>query len=883
MGYKPGQINKKAYSMKYIDREETIEEVLTYPFLAIQERGITQKTCEKLGIRTAVSEKDGITPIAHYFPYHIEDKLVGFKKRDLTKPKEHDYHFTTIGYQGVKCDMFNSHNCNVSGGKMIWVTEGECFTPEAEILTTHGWVKLKDYKGDTSVLQVTSEGRGEWVLPNAVVDKIWAGKLIEYSSGSYYSLTTPDHNLIRLSKGEYKKFKAKPEEEKAGFHFLAPRVIMGYEGEDSDWKENDIRVQVMVSADFTISEDGDLYAVFTKSRKIDKCRELLLKQDVSFKERTLEDGKISFFIERGHGLKVSKLFPMELLKGKNLRLLLEECLLWDGNNLLNRNQKEYFSKELHNAVFIQTIVHMLGFTSTIIPRKNQSGTRYKVKVSFVKQTSRIRNKYTEVPYCGRVMCVTVPSGMILVRQNGSISVSGNCDAAIAYQTLKNRYPKFNPNVVSISNGTSSALKNISQRNNQKLLKKFQENIICFDADSATPEEKKKGIKKGKEALAEVYGLMPNIKVVNLPDDKDPCDVFLSDGEEQLYWLLMKPIQYTPEGFTCYSEIRDAALAPPVLGKAWPWPSFTKLTLGRRGGEGYYFGSGAKMGKSSLANKVIEHIYHNEKNQFGDPQKVAVFKFEELPEETVKKVAGSFYKVDFTNPEKRIFITEGGNEVDVYGNAIPVSGPARAGWFTEQDLVGACDAVGPRLLLYKNYGRTNWNELKGAIRHAVLVEYVEDVFIDPIIRLVQGMSASDANTELERFADEISKMAKELNFTYYCFSHLKAPEKGSHEFGAEVMSVQFHGSRAMQRSTYYMIGLQGNKHHELNIKQRNTRELVILDDRKYGRTGLVKLYYDPDTGDFVEPAQDFWVDDEVTTLAEYHAKYPEGVIPDKDKF
>ncbi len=139
-----------------------------------------------------------------------------------------------------------------------------------------------------------------------------------------------------------------------------------------------------------------------------------------------------------------------------------------------------------------------------------------------------------------------------------------------------------------------------------------------------------------------------------------------------------------------------------------------------------------------------------------------------------------------------------------------------------------------------------------------------------------MSASDANTELERFADEISKMSQDLGFTYYCFCHLRAPERGlPHEHGGKIYSSQFRGSRAMMQACHYMIGLEGNKDPEESEKVQNTRYLVGLDDRKYGRTFRIPLFYDVDTGDFSEPPEGFLEDDECQTLAQWREKYPNG--------
>lgn len=449
---------------------------------------------------------------------------------------------------------------------------------------------------------------------------------------------------------------------------------------------------------------------------------------------------------------------------------------------------------------------------------------------------------------------------------------GEYDSMIVYQTLKDEYPRGNPTVLSIGFGTANSVQHIGQKMNMKFLNKFPEKITVFDNDRATLEEKEKGIKKGNEATADVYGLIPDILVAPLPEGKDPCEVYNELTPKELYWMVMKPIRFTPEGFVRYEEVENKAKEMPILGKAWPWETLYRKTLGRRLGEGYYIGAGVKQGKSEWANKLIQHITENDKNSLGEPQKVAVFKFEEQPDITIKKVAGKFFKKDFSNPEKILFIDEAGREHDIWGEDIKY----RDTYFTQEELDYAVDTIGPRLVMYNNYGRCHWDELKGAIRHAVLVEHIEDIIIDPITRLTSGMSASEASTELERFADEISKMSKDLGFTYYCFCHLKAPSQGpSHEFGGKVVSSQFTGSRAMMRAAYYLIGIERNKDPELSQKEINTSHMVLLDDRKHGRTGKIPMFYDVDTGDYVEPPEGFLEDDSCQTLQEWYSMYPNG--------
>ena len=67
----------------------------------------------------------------------------------------------------------------------------------------------------------------------------------------------------------------------------------------------------------------------------------------------------------------------------------------------------------------------------------------------------------------------------------------------------------------------------------------------------------------------------------------------------------------------------------------------------------------------------------------------------------------------------------------------------------------------------------------------------------------------------------------------------------------------------------MIGIERNKDPELSLKERNTSTIVLLEDRKYGRSGTFKLYYDVETGDYVEPPEGF-LESEETSISRYLA-------------
>lgn len=380
---------------------------------------------------------------------------------------------------------------------------------------------------------------------------------------------------------------------------------------------------------------------------------------------------------------------------------------------------------------------------------------------------------------------------------------GQDDALAAYQMLS----KYKQAVVSVPHGA-----NINCfTDNKKFLAKYEEVIVCPDQDE-----------QGQKLVKDLVKLFPDIKIMDITE-KDPNAMLLNGKEKSFVNSYFKAKSFKPDGFVTVDDVFDEATRMPEWGRAWCWDSLTKLTYGRRDGEGAYFGSGVKMGKSEAVNQIV----HYDTQVLGD--KVAVFKLEEKPSMTVRKIAGKIAHKQFHKPDAD---------------------------FTQQELIDGVEAIGDSVILYDSYGSTKWDDLKLAIRHAVVVEGAKTVIIDPLTRLTTGMVASDANTELERIADEISKLAKDIGFFYIFFCHLKSPQTGkAHEEGGKVRSNQFTGSRAMMRACYYMIGIERDKTVDDPI-QRNTSSFVLLEDRAFGNVGSFDVYYNRDTGDYLEPVQEF---------------------------
>lgn len=90
--------------------KETVEQVMCYPFVENKSRNITKETMMQFGVRASLSEKDGKTPTAFYFPsYNQKGEIVGYKKQDVTKNKEETWHWSAVGTVAIGNKLFGQN------------------------------------------------------------------------------------------------------------------------------------------------------------------------------------------------------------------------------------------------------------------------------------------------------------------------------------------------------------------------------------------------------------------------------------------------------------------------------------------------------------------------------------------------------------------------------------------------------------------------------------------------------------------------------------------------------------------------------------------------------------------------------------------------------
>lgn len=389
---------------------------------------------------------------------------------------------------------------------------------------------------------------------------------------------------------------------------------------------------------------------------------------------------------------------------------------------------------------------------------------------------------------------------------------GEIDALTVWQVLtkKQRGTQWEDNVpavVSLPSGVSAAKLFIASK--AKELRSFSEVVFLFDNDEPG--------QKGVEAALNAY---PTGKKVEYPG-KDPNEALVKGHERALVNALLFKIE-VPKNTRIVSldDLVEDAIKPVPMGIPFPFKGLTELTRGLRMGETYYLGAGVKMGKTDLANTFITHfsVYHS--------IPVFIANLEQPNVQSTKKVLGKVDGKIFHDPK--------------------IS-------YEEKDVREAAKKLKGRVYFLDAFQHTGWDSLKEDIYYAANHLKVKIVMVDPITNLTNGIDAGSANTKLQEIAQDMSMMARDLDIAIFIYCHLKEPQNAekSHERGGEVFSSQFAGSRAMMRSCNYMLGLQGNKDPKLPIEQQNQRKLVMLEDREFGTSGIIPLYWDYRTNLFQE--------------------------------
>ena len=352
-----------------------------------------------------------------------------------------------------------------------------CVTEDAEVLTQRGWVQFPELKEQDCVAQYNKNGSIDFVIPHKIIKKEYSGKIIEFSNEkqTLYHTVTPDHRIIWEMNGEVREDTANSFNPSCAKHFKVAGQLLSKNNNQLSFKE---RLMIAIQADGTLDDGArngsftgcvPVYIYLKKETKIERLEWILknLGYEYSRNKVNTDKGGFKYYIK----VPINEFKPTKLFKDwlPNLNEIsadwvnefINEVIQWDGHMYKDDLSDIYYSSIIKSNVdIVQSLACLAGYKAhlsvQVDDRKETYSNVYRlrmIKRDFISCGPKPKTK-KEIDYTGNVYCVSVPSGMFLVRQRNNIIVTGNCHLAATTQLLK-LLPQDDPDFKQIAEETEN--------------------------------------------------------------------------------------------------------------------------------------------------------------------------------------------------------------------------------------------------------------------------------------------------------------------------------------------------------------------------------------------------------------------------------------------
>ncbi len=336
-------------------------------------------------------------------------------------------------------------------------TTGDCFCQDTKVLTPKGWKYFRDLNGSDRVAQVAEDNSISFVKPLNYIEKPSSTyKMLQVRSvdGHIDMLVTEGHRIAYEYKGKQcittaSKF----------LPYQGKKIRRSFSSKGGFSKLSSLeRLSIAFQADGHVKKDCDgsklgyivHYFYFAKQRKIDRLESILIDGNYAY-DKVWDGGYTLFKVKLPNKLcKDLSWVNLEQINTEWAREFLEEVSHWDShidkNGLVTYYTRNIKAIEIVLAVASLANIYHSGYRVRKDDRSEKFSDMYTIsyrdRLQPLSDGQSIRRGMSWVMYTGKVYCVTVPSGKILVQRNGKTYVSGNCEVMNNYNTsLIKNFPK----------------------------------------------------------------------------------------------------------------------------------------------------------------------------------------------------------------------------------------------------------------------------------------------------------------------------------------------------------------------------------------------------------------------------------------------------------
>jgi len=348
-------------------------------------------------------------------------------------------------------DIFNACE-NIWGGELrdkvlnrdgVLVVRPDCYDEKTEILTNDGWKLFNSININTYVAQYNN-GNIEFVKPVKYICQDYIGEMVSIFNDKrgVDLLVTPNHRCYtKNKKGEIFVKQAKDiKYYHDRNHIMAGKLTCL--NPILFTPEHAIKIAFQADGSYESNHNQEnsfkngftkIRFNFTKQRKIERiikiceegCYEYSIHQEKERENQKTIYVKVPFSIFKDFKWVNDIINNIDY---KYCQQFIEECSYWDGTRRSDKRFK-YDTTIGINAEIVQLLACFSGYkTKYSIAKDNRKDIFNDVHTVHIIKQDFIDGQGIEKTfknYDGKVYCVTVPSGAIIVRRNHRISISGN--------------------------------------------------------------------------------------------------------------------------------------------------------------------------------------------------------------------------------------------------------------------------------------------------------------------------------------------------------------------------------------------------------------------------------------------------------------------------
>nr|DAP28614.1 MAG TPA: Calcineurin-like phosphoesterase [Caudoviricetes sp.] len=348
-------------------------------------------------------------------------------------------HGTLLGNKSGLSAIKEMENAYMSGAT------GHCFSEDVEVLTQRGWKKIIDINPDRDLVGTYNKETGAFeyneVREKFVYDNY--NKLYHIKSNCIDIMTTDKHGFIGYDrKRELKEFTA--EELPSIGRISIPLACKKNLVIPINSSDTELRLLVNICADASIEGDSFRFHL-KKERKIQHLKELLQELGLEYSERKQYCGTTKIristkdskhYLDRYFPDKI-KVLPQIIrwASPDQAKVILEEYSITDGcKNGASKNSYQISTSKKEEADILQELFVKSGMRSSVFKRVTGN---YCITVNLRDETLIDgKRNVTIVPYSGRVSCVSVDNGTLVIRSKGKTIITQNTHRLCKYIARK---------------------------------------------------------------------------------------------------------------------------------------------------------------------------------------------------------------------------------------------------------------------------------------------------------------------------------------------------------------------------------------------------------------------------------------------------------------